>query len=215
MRIAAFLVLMCLVILPERAFALSTQHVLQEQAAYRNGEGLSRIQQAHILAAYRVRTIDPRFPLDRAAFAYIDCDDATYNVAFCDRERISNEVTCVAQGIYFEARGEVLEGKLAVAKAILNRVASKRYPNTACAVVYQGSTGRGCQFSWACKGFPPDPKNRKAWDESVEIATDIMTDPTIAPFGTDVLNFHAVYVNPRWGMRRVGRYGLHLFYAPR
>lgn len=61
---------------------------------------------------------------------------------------------CLALNIYHEARGEPLDGRVAVAQVTMNRVKSKRYPNTICEVVYQKS-----QFSWTA-GNPPitEPK---------------------------------------------------------
>jgi spore germination cell wall hydrolase CwlJ-like protein len=62
---------------------------------------------------------------------------------------------CLAEAIYFEARGEPLAGQIAVAEAVLNRVDSPHYPDTICAVTNQGvGRGRACQFSYACDGRP-------------------------------------------------------------
>ena len=60
---------------------------------------------------------------------------------------------CLAEAIYFEARGEGVEGQFAVAEVILNRVDSPKFPNSICKVVRQG-TGRkhACQFSYNCDG---------------------------------------------------------------
>ena len=60
---------------------------------------------------------------------------------------------CLAEAIYFEARGEPVEGQFAVAEVILNRVESPKFPNSICKVVRQG-TGRkhACQFSYNCDG---------------------------------------------------------------
>lgn len=54
-----------------------------------------------------------------------------------------NEVACLAQNIYHEARGEDPVGQSAVAHVTLNRVNSPAYPDTVCGVVYQPR-----QFSW-------------------------------------------------------------------
>jgi len=66
----------------------------------------------------------------------------------------------MAQNIYFEARGEPIKGQLAVGNVVLNRVKSKKYPNTVCEVIKQARIDpiRGtpikhkCQFSWYCDG---------------------------------------------------------------
>ena len=49
-----------------------------------------------------------------------------------------DDFTCLVEAIYHEARSEPLMGMIAVANTILNRVYSKRYPNTICSVVHQG-----------------------------------------------------------------------------
>ena len=60
---------------------------------------------------------------------------------------------CLAQAIYFESRGEPLDGQIAVAEVVLNRVDDRRYPKSVCGVTKQGAgCGRGCQFSYACDG---------------------------------------------------------------
>ena len=153
------------------------------------------------------------FPLHAAEDYTLDCSPAAYGKALCDNNRLNAELRCLAQGVYFEARGEPKKGQQAVAKAILNRAASARYPNTICKVVYQGSGGRGCQFSWTCKGTVRAPRERDAWHRSVHIAASVLEDPTIAPLGFDAVSFHTTRVNPRWRMRRVAQIGVHIFYA--
>src|SRR5688572_19337306 len=74
------------------------------------------------------------------------------------------ELRCLAEGIYFEARGEPLRGQLAVGRVILNRVASDAYPNTICDVVYQNDHMRNrCQFSFACDGKPDTIAEYDSW----------------------------------------------------
>ena len=60
---------------------------------------------------------------------------------------------CLADAIYFEARGEPFKGQQAVAQVVMNRVFSGYYPNDVCGVVYQNA-GRhlACQFTFACEG---------------------------------------------------------------
>lgn len=47
------------------------------------------------------------------------------------------EILCVALAVYYESRGEAIEGQYAVASVIWNRVADPRWPNDACSVVSQ------------------------------------------------------------------------------
>lgn len=50
----------------------------------------------------------------------------------------SSELDCLALNIYFEARGEPLQGKLAVGYVVINRVGDKEFPANVCQVVQQG-----------------------------------------------------------------------------
>ena len=74
---------------------------------------------------------------------------------------LSDEITCLAQNIYFEARSEPVAGMLAVGHVVLNRVASDRFPDTVCKVIRQGGERRRhrCQFSWWCDGRSDKPHN--------------------------------------------------------
>src|SRR4051812_25229117 len=54
---------------------------------------------------------------------------------------------CLAGAVYFEAKGEPLQGQLSVAEVILNRARSGRFPGSICGVVMQ----RG-QFSFVRGG---------------------------------------------------------------
>ena len=49
-----------------------------------------------------------------------------------------NEVQCLAENVYHEARGESIAGMLAVALVVKNRVENVRYPNTYCDVIKEG-----------------------------------------------------------------------------
>ena len=77
---------------------------------------------------------------------------------------IADEVKCLAQNIYWEARNQSIQGMYAVADVTLNRVKDKRWPSTVCEVVKQRKNERGkwiCQFSWYCDGKSDTPKNRE------------------------------------------------------
>lgn len=131
------------------------------------------------------------------------------------RVRLAEE-NCLARAVYFEARSESDMGQLAVAKVILNRVKSPKFPNSICGVVYQGSGNRNsCQFSFACDGQPDDVKQPAAWDHAKKIAQRaIAGDPAVAMMGK-ATNYHADYVKPKWAknMRRLSKIGRHIFYA--
>jgi spore germination cell wall hydrolase CwlJ-like protein len=128
---------------------------------------------------------------------------------------LDDELTCLALNIYFEARSEPMEGKLAVAHVVLNRVGSDRFPETICAVVRQGGerTRHRCQFSWWCDGQSDEPRNPAAWDAARLIAWFVYHGETADP--TDgSLWYHADYVDPYWreAFNRGPQIGRHIFY---
>jgi spore germination cell wall hydrolase CwlJ-like protein len=132
------------------------------------------------------------------------------------RVRLAEE-NCLARAVYFEARSESERGQMAVAKVILNRVKSPKYPNTICGVVYQGTHRRNsCQFSFACDGLPDDVKQPGAWINAKRIAQKaIAGDPKTAAMLGGALHYHADYVKPKWAkhMRKAIKIGTHIFYT--
>ncbi len=119
------------------------------------------------------------------------------------------EEDCLANAVYFEARGETLEGQLAVAEVVMNRARSGRYPATWCGVVVQRS-----QFSFVRGGvIPAANRSSEAWRRAVAIARIAQSGATrmLAP---NVLWYHANYVRPAWGRRlaRSAVVGAHIFY---
>lgn len=118
------------------------------------------------------------------------------------------DIYCLAKNIYYEARGEPLEGQIAVAQVTMNRVASGAFHNTVCGVVYAYK-----QFSWTLdKGRRI--RDRKAWNASVDLAAAVLTRSIALP-DFPALYFHTPQVNPRWnrGKRIVARIGNHIFYS--
>ena len=132
-------------------------------------------------------------------------------VAAYERVETDNqEQDCLASAVYFEARGESLEGQLAVAEVVMNRAASGRYPSTICGVVEQP-----WQFSFvnATGRIPNANRDSVAWSRAVAIAR-IAQEGVTDQLSSDCLWYHADYVSPSWGRRlnRVTKIGLHIFY---
>jgi N-acetylmuramoyl-L-alanine amidase len=123
---------------------------------------------------------------------------------------LDEQANCLATAVYFEARGETLEGQLAVAKVVMNRAASGRYPSDWCSVVKQP-----WQFSFVLRNgqFPAVDTGSLAWGRAQGIARLAMAD-VVPSIGNDVLWYHASYVAPSWGHRlnMVQKIGAHLFY---
>ncbi len=123
---------------------------------------------------------------------------------------------CLAEAIYYESRGEPLSGQIAVAEVILNRVQSRNYPNTVCAVTRQGvGSGRACQFSYACDGAPERMASAGPRERAEKLAR-AMLDGYPRTLTDGATHFHATYVSPRWArqMTRTAAIGRHMFYRP-
>jgi spore germination cell wall hydrolase CwlJ-like protein len=118
---------------------------------------------------------------------------------------------CLTQALYFEARGESLEGQVAVAEVILNRVDSPLYPRTVCGVVKQRGGG-GCQFSYVCDGTTK-MREKGAADLAGRIAR-AMLDGAPRVLTDGATHFHTRGVRPSWSKRfaRTASIGAHLFY---
>ncbi len=121
---------------------------------------------------------------------------------------------CLAEALYFEARGETVEGMVGVAEVILNRVDSPRYPDTVCGVVHQG-TGRkyACQFTYTCDGLPETISEPRAYKRVGKVARAMLQG---APrrLTDGATHYHTAAVSPSWAQafERTGRIGVHLFY---
>lgn len=129
-------------------------------------------------------------------------------------EAISAEQKCLAQAIYYESRNESVDGQLAVAEVITNRVKDHRYPNSVCGVVYQGSTRTtGCQFTFTCDGATDRGPIGKHWDNAKTIASHVLMELNEERTG-GATHYHATYVDPVWnaGLIRTDKIGAHIFY---
>ncbi len=128
---------------------------------------------------------------------------------------LPKEQRCLAEAIYFEARGEPLSGQAAVAQVVLNRVKNPAYPATICKVVYQNRTRRNsCQFSFACDGKPDRISAKEPWVVAQRLAREIITGKHMSKKVGASTHYHATYVRPRWArkMKRLGKVGRHVFY---
>jgi spore germination cell wall hydrolase CwlJ-like protein len=125
---------------------------------------------------------------------------------------------CLANAVYFEARGESVRGQIAVAQVVMNRVFSPFYPNDVCGVVYQNSHRHlACQFTFACDGIPDIVTEPDAWERAKRIARDVLDGKLWMPEVSKSTHYHAYWVHPDWvhEMRRVYKLGVHTFYRPR
>ncbi len=125
---------------------------------------------------------------------------------------------CLAEAIYFEARGESVRGQMAVAQVVINRVFSGYYPSSVCGVVYQNAHRHlRCQFTFACDGVPERINEPVAWERAKQIARDALDGNFWLNDVGKATHYHARWVHPWWvrEMRRLDRIGVHTFYRPR
>ena len=130
------------------------------------------------------------------------------------RPDVVADYDCLAEAIYFEARGENRTGRIAVGEVILNRVKSKQYPNTVCGVVRQGEDRKNsCQFSYRCDGVDEAIFNQTAFANSLQLAIDLIGQ-RLSSVTHGATHFHASNVSPNWArkMHRTARIGRHSFY---
>lgn len=124
-------------------------------------------------------------------------------------DRFPNELRCLAQGIYFESRGEPIDGQLAVARVIVNRADSNSFPDDYCSVITQRA-----QFSFVRGGRIPEPNTSSgAWQRAKAIARIAHRDLWESE-AADSLYFHATHVKPRWANAMTARAKIdrHIFY---
>ena len=123
---------------------------------------------------------------------------------------------CLAEALYFEARGEAIEGQFAVAEVIMNRADSASFTYSVCGVVHQG-TGRrfACQFTYNCDGLAEVIREKKAYAQVGKVAK-LMLDGAPRRLTKGALYYHTKSVNPKWArsFSRTTTIGRHHFYVP-
>jgi spore germination cell wall hydrolase CwlJ-like protein len=154
------------------------------------------------------------------------------------REETNNEIKCLADNIYWEARNQSRLGMIAVGRVVVNRVRSRNYPSTVCGVILQGPTRESwktrqhadlddnerifhpvrnrCQFSWYCDGRSDTVRQNEndiftmAW----HVASAIILDNRWDGFINGATHYHADYVSPKWSssLTRISQIDNHIFY---
>lgn len=130
-----------------------------------------------------------------------------------------NQFDCLVTTLYHEARGEPAEGVLAVAKVVLNRMESPRYPKSVCGVVKQQLVRGIWQFSfWKEKHLLTQPVDKESWKKMQKIAQQAVN---LHYAGFDVIDNSMYYynpdvANPKWAkskkLKFVRKIGKHKFY---
>jgi spore germination cell wall hydrolase CwlJ-like protein len=136
---------------------------------------------------------------------------------FDEKARAKSE-KCLAEAVYFEARGEAVRGQIAVAQVVMNRTFSGFYPNTVCGVVYQNKHRHfACQFTFACDNVADVVREPDMWDRARKIAKAMLDGQLWLPEVAKSTHYHAYWVRPSWvhEMKKMYKFGVHTFYRPR
>ena len=151
-------------------------------------------------------------------------DDSSLLASPADRLKLNGKPLakaekCLADAVYFEARGEPFKGQQAVAQVVMNRVFSGYYPNDVCGVVYQNS-GRhlACQFTFACEGKDLSKVDEPdMWEQAKKIAKDMLDGKIWLAEVGHATHYHAYWVHPSWvhEMTKLYKLGVHTFYRPK
>lgn len=131
---------------------------------------------------------------------------------------IERETQCLARSIYYEARSEPYEGKIAVAQVIVNRSEDDRFPSSICGVVGQRTAFAGkvvCQFSWVCSKGKKAALNIDQFRESLEVARLVLNDGFRLTSVKDALYFQSRHGKLGKGKLQVAKIGNHVFYRDR
>jgi spore germination cell wall hydrolase CwlJ-like protein len=135
-----------------------------------------------------------------------------------DEKLRAKQEKCLADAVYFEARGEAVRGQIAVAQVVMNRVFSGFYPTTVCGVVYQNSHRHlACQFTFACDGIRDVVNEPDMWERARKIAKETLDGRLWLPEVGKSTHYHAYWVHPSWvhEMKKMYKFGVHTFYRPR
>jgi spore germination cell wall hydrolase CwlJ-like protein len=138
----------------------------------------------------------------------------------------NKQLKCLAENIFYEARGESVTGKAAVARVVMNRV-NHGFASTPCNVIYQVTMVtkineetldtykvRLCQFSWVCENRQKINVNDPKYIQAMDIAYQVLAyDAYHDVLPRSALFFHNLTVDPFWPYKQVAKIGNHIFYS--
>lgn len=143
------------------------------------------------------------------------------DVEFVVKNKRESDFECLRKNIFHEAANQNFDGMVAVANVVMNRVATKGYPNSICDVIYQAEyknyklVKNRCQFSWYCDGKSDNIRitkyNKYAWQQAGIVARMAITKSLPQIVG-DATHYHAQYVTVNWNLEQVAVIGDHIFY---
>lgn len=229
LRTAAAVLGICVATTGQTAIAADDAAALEQARAEvhevlaQESKGLSFVDPMY---AIQIAGIEPPKALEKfALFTRKKADDKTKITKVPTKTELKafpykegdKEWACLAEALYFEARGETIQGQFAVAEVILNRRDSEKFPDTVCGVISQGAKSakapRACQFSYKCDGAPEVFKEEKAYQRVGKVAA-IVLDGFARQLTSGATYYHTRHVNPRWSRKfdRTAQIGVHYFY---
>jgi spore germination cell wall hydrolase CwlJ-like protein len=134
------------------------------------------------------------------------------------------QLACMAKNIFYEAGSESINGQAAVARVVMNRIASG-FGSNPCAVIYQVihvdkliddelQKVKICQFSWVCEGKVDPNKNNPKYKQAEQVAYEVLAyDAYTEVVPKSALFFHNLQVDPLWPYKQVAKIGNHIFYS--
>jgi N-acetylmuramoyl-L-alanine amidase len=132
-------------------------------------------------------------------------------------QRRAGDLQCLAENVYFEARGEPTAGQYAVAEVTLNRTRAPNFPHTICAVVHESRWDPTrhrlvADFSWTELG-DISPGDGPAWKRAMTVASAAYDDDP-DPVVPGALFYHSTNVRPAWAKTKepIAKIGHHVFY---
>jgi len=148
---------------------------------------------------------------------FTDFDEGRFSFDTIDnfpKPKLTSEMKCLAEAIYFEARGEALEGQYAVGEVIINRVLSRDFPNSVCGVISEGANRlNACQFSYNCDGKLETIKENKIYERILKLS-QILLEPSARFLTNGATFYHSKLVSPSWSKKfiKTNEIGNHVFY---
>ncbi|KIZ39193.1 MULTISPECIES: cell wall hydrolase [Rhodopseudomonas] len=177
-----------------------------------------------VTASLPLAAVDPQIPGESVASkGKVNADDQhvkspAERLGLVGSSKRAKQEKCLAEAIYFEARGEKVRGQIAVAQVVLNRAFSGFYPTTVCGVVYQNKHRHlACQFTFACDDVADVVREPDMWDRAKKIARAMLDGHLWLPEVAKSTHYHAYWVRPSWvnEMKKMYKFGVHTFYRPR
>jgi hypothetical protein len=164
---------------------------------------------APVLSARELTPVAPAvIPVPRPASTFFS--RLKINVAL---ENLASETSCLAEALYYEARGQGVLGQKAIAEVVIRRMHHAGFPHSICGVVHQG-VGSSCQFSFVCDGTMDRPRAAGEWNHAVRLAARIISGAVpLTNITEGAISFHAASLEADWpGMEQTVTLGHNVFY---